>query len=391
MATKTIRIGVIGCGQRVQHVLHNLSKVPERDQLKVVALYDPHPKAAESLKSEVAPQANICTSDSELISRSDVDWVMISSWNCHHANQAVAALEAGKHVFCEKPLATTIEDCVRLKNAHNAHPDRIFFFGLVLRYTTFYQKVKEVIDSGDLGDIISFEFNETLSFNHGGYIHGNWRRYREYAGTHLLEKCCHDFDIANWLIGSVPVKAASFGGKDFFLPKSKHLADALGTNSNGQPAYQTWKDPHRVDPFSEGATVVDNQVAILQYANGARATFHTNCNTGLPERRFYIAGTKGTLRADVCTGTIQLARISFTEAPQTILSPGDLKAGDGHYGGDVIMARHIAETMLHGNQPLAGLDDGIRSAISCFGVDAALDSGSVVDYTPLWKIAGISV
>lgn len=382
MDHSTIRIGVMGCGKRLQSILQHLLKTVEHDKLEVVAFYDAHPSAATALRDELAPGAEVVADEAALLGRQDIDWVLIGSWNCFHANQAIAALEAGKHVFCEKPLATEIDDCVRLQRARAAHPDQFFFFGLVLRYTTFYQKVKEVMDSGVLGQLISFEFNETLGFNHGGYIHGNWRRHRQYAGTHLLEKCCHDFDLANWLIGSLPVRAASFGGKDFFVPKNREFADSLGHNGNGKAAYQTWPDPSPVDPFSAGATIVDNQVAILQYANGVRATFHTNCNAALPERRFYLLGAKAALRADAVGGAIEVAKIGFDAKPEMLMRPGSKDAG--HYGGDALMAERLASSMIHGTPPLADIEDGVRSAVSCLGVDVALDSGEVVDYSPLW-------
>ena len=67
--------------------------------------------------------------------------------------------------------------------------------------------------------MISMEFNETLGFNHGGFIMGDWRRLTENSGTHLLEKCCHDIDLVNWMLESIPVKVASFGGVNFFTKK----------------------------------------------------------------------------------------------------------------------------------------------------------------------------
>lgn len=386
MNKKSIRVGVIGCGKRIQGVLKHVLANQGDGNIEIVGLYDPASWGVEAIQTELAPGATVHKNEKELLSREDMDWVMIGSWNCHHADQIIAALNAGKHIFCEKPLTTTIENCVRIQQARRNNPDSCFFFGLVLRYTLVYQKVKEVIDSGVLGDIISFEFNETLRFNHGGYIHGNWRRHREYAGTHLLEKCCHDFDLANWIIGSLPVKAASFGGKDFFLPKNRHLADALGHDENGKAAYQTWSDPDPVDPFSEGSSIVDNQVAILQYANGVRATFHTNCNAGIPERRMYILGSKATLRADAIDGTVELGRIGFNEETETLMS---LSGGGGHYGGDELMGKNLAATMLTNKPPLAGLNDGIESAVSCLGVDQALDTASIIDYAPLWQQVGI--
>ena len=86
-----------------------------------------------------------------------------------------------------------------------------FVIGSNLRYSPHYRKVKSILDSGAIGDIISMEFNETLEFNHGGFISGDWRRFRSDAGTHLLEKACHDVDLANWVVGSRASRVFSFG------------------------------------------------------------------------------------------------------------------------------------------------------------------------------------
>ena len=80
----------------------------------------------------------------------------------------------------------------------------------------------------------------------------------------------------------------------------------IGPDEQGVTSYSSWPDPQpvRPSPFDGKADIFDNQVAILEYANGVRGTFHTNCNTGTPERRFYLCGTEGTLRADVVAHTI---------------------------------------------------------------------------------------
>lgn len=303
----------------------------------------------------------------------------------HHAT-SIAALKAGKHVFCEKPLATSLEDCLAVRNAIHKS-GRTFSFGLVLRYSPHYQKVKDLVASGSIGKIVSFEFNETLHFNHGGYIFGNWRRNRSVAGTHLLEKCCHDLDLANWITGSLPVKAASFGGTDFFVPENAPHASRIGLNKDGQPAYSVWKDPHGISPFSEGADIADNQVAILQYASGARATFHTNCNSGIPERRFYICGTEGGLRADLHSGIIEFQRIGHDSKIERV-SDGTM---DLHGGGDKRLATALAATILEGKAPLATVEDGMKACVTAFGIDEAMDTGKVIDLKPMWNRCGIEL
>lgn len=386
-ATPSVRIGLIGCGGRIRGVAKHLLDSPLGSRVAITAMYDPYDWAVRETQSYLGTAAQVYDSLESLLRDSGVDWVMIGSFNSLHVDQAVAALAAGKHVFCEKPLATSLADCVLLCAALAAAPDRHFFFGLVLRYVPLYRKVKELFATGVLGRVISFEFNETVAFNHGGYIHGNWRRDRALAGTHVLEKCCHDYDIVNWLLGSLPVRAASFGGTDIFRPENRPLAERLGTDAKGNLAYQSWPDPLRVDPFSPGNTVVDNQVAILEYASGARATFHTNCNAAILERRMYFCGTEGTLRVDAITGVIEVQRIGFDTKPEVIHVN---ESSEGHLGGDSRMAAHLARTMLEGAAPEATLEDGVRSAISCFGVDAAHDTGRVVDLRPMWQQAGIT-
>jgi len=379
-----LNISLIGCGARLSGVVKKMLEQDSEHQIRVLSVYDPDLVSQKAAQEFFGKACQLCPSEEALINDPRLDWVFIGSWNCHHARQAILALNAGKNVFCEKPLATTLEDCVAIQEAAR-RSGKTFAFGLVLRYSPHYQRIAELVRSGAIGRLISFEFNETLGFNHGGYIFGNWRRERQNAGTHLLEKCCHDLDLANWIIGSLPVRAASFGGRDFFTPAHAELKERIGPNEKGQAAYCTWADPHRCDPFDGGGDIYDNQVVILEYANGVRGTFHANCNTGIPERRFYLCGTEGTLRADVATSTIEVRRIGWDTVTEKI----DTQVEAGHAGGDEVMAKSLVETLLHGVPPLAGVEDGMKSAIAAFGIDQAADAGCVIDLHTMWSRAGI--
>lgn len=101
----------------------------------------------------------------------------------------------------------------------------------------------------------------------------------------------------------------------------------------------------------------------------------------------YFCGTEGTLRVDAITGRIEIQRIGFNTKPAII----DItENSDNHLGGDSRMAAHLARTMLEDTPPFATLNDGLRSAVACFGVDDALDTGRVVDLRPLWSQTGIT-
>lgn len=385
---KKVGIGLIGCGARLTGVVSRT--IEKCDQIKVVALADVNEAAIKQAKERLhCPDAKVFSDHRQLSADPTVEWVCVGSWNAFHKEHILGALEANKHVFSEKPLTTNIEDCAALKKAIDKHSG-LFSMGFVLRYAPFYRRIKELIKDGIIGKLISFEFNETIGPDHGGYIMSDWRRKREWAGTHLLEKCCHDFDLANWMTESAPMRAASFGGLDFFKPENAHHVDRVGPHPNGLPAYHGWQKmgmytrEHKLNPFTSDKDVIDNQVVILEYANGVRATFHTNLNTAINERRMYLCGTEGTIRGDVLNGRIEYKRIDHSKPVMT-----ENTVGGGHGGADGTMSNALRDSMLTGAAPLVGLDDGIRSAVACFGVDTALDTGTVFNLSGMWKQVGL--
>lgn len=376
-SSTSIKIGLIGAGLRLRNVM-NLLLGESDGQIVITGVHDPDLISQDAVRREFGANVSVFDSLDSLI-QSDADWIFIGSLNCYHAEQAIAAMRAGKNVFCEKPLATEFNDCLRVRQVEK-ETGQIFSFGLVLRYSPFYQKLKTLVAEGAIGKLVSFEFNETLRFNHGGYIFGNWRRNRSLAGTHILEKCCHDLDLANWITGELPMKTASFGGRNIFTEANEGLVEKIGMGPENARAYSSWPDPHIVPPFSPGATIMDNQVAIIQYSGEVRATFHTNCTSAILERRFFLCGTEGSLRANAYTGLIEHQRIGWETQPEVI----DTQAAGGHGGGDSVMARGLVQTLTQGAPPLATSLDGLRACVAAFGIDASVDTGRIIDLQPYW-------
>jgi len=374
---KKIGIGVIGCGAMGMAIVRRILALSA--ELEVTGLYDPDERSIKSALAELPGCPTVHSSYEALLQDPTVSWVMIASWNCHHREHTVAAFRAGKHVFCQKPLAIKLEECLEMHRAWR-ESGRLFNIGFTLRYSPHYRKIHQLISEGAIGELVSMEFNETLDFNHGGYIMGDWRRLQENAGTHLLEKCCHDIDLANWMIGSRARWVASFGGLNFFKPGNARHIERLGNSPEGKPAYRTWAGLVALNPFESDKDIIDNQVAIIEYANGVRASFHTNCNSAIPERRMYIHGTEGTLLADVIKGSILLRRIGFDSQ----LEDHSTDANGGHGEGDSHLARELVESMLHGILPSSGMKEGLESSVTCFAIDAAMEQRCVVDTSPYW-------
>ncbi|MEW1719092.1 Gfo/Idh/MocA family oxidoreductase [Streptomyces sp. NPDC093109] len=143
----TVRIGVIGTGMIGQEHITRLTHVITGT--RVTAVFDIDTARAEKVAASVGARA--LPSGGAVIDAPDVDAVVITSWGPTHAEHVLAAIAAGKPVFCEKPLATTAEDCLRIIEAETAHGRRLVQVGFMRRYDSGYREMKRVIESGAIG------------------------------------------------------------------------------------------------------------------------------------------------------------------------------------------------------------------------------------------------
>lgn len=369
-----IGVAVIGAGNRSRGVTSNLLRDSAR-HVKVRSVFDPDPaQARQALSCWSEPDARICASYQEAIRTPGVEWVLVFSPNAFHKEHILAGFQAGKHVFSEKPLATSIADCQAIYQAHRK-TDRLFATGFVLRYAPLYRKAKELLESGRLGKILSIDANENITPAHGGYIMMNWRRLTKLAGPHILEKCCHDLDLINWFTKSVPSRVAAFGGRDFFVPSNQRYVKKYGANT-----FAAWPDPHRIkSPFTADTDLMDNQVAILEYRNGIRVMFQATMCNAIPERRMYFACTEGTMILELYSGTLVYRRIGDEGVTQMKIG------GDGHGGGDATIMKELYVSMVRHTQPKSGGDEGLESAVTALAIDRAIREKKLINLEPVWK------
>ncbi|MHB9139449.1 MAG: Gfo/Idh/MocA family protein [Victivallaceae bacterium] len=376
MAAKSKQIGVavIGAGGRGSGVTLNLLNDSKR-HVKVMSVFDPDKAAAKAAADCWNEQdLKICDSYQDAIKTPGVDWVLVFSPNAYHKEHILAGFKAGKHVFSEKPLATSIADCKAIYKAHQKS-GLLFATGFVLRYAPIYLKAKELIESGTLGKILSIDANENITPAHGGYIMMNWRRHSELAGPHILEKCCHDLDLLNWFANSVPSRIAAFGGLDYFVPENQRYMKKYG-----EKTFAAWNDPHRVaSPFTSDKDLMDNQVAIMEYRNGIRVMFQATMSNAIPERRMYFSCTEGTMIVELYSSILKYRRIG--DESETVIN----FSGDGHGGGDSYIMKELYECMVKHSKPKCGGEEGLESAVVAMAIDQAIRERAVVDLAPVWK------
>ena len=375
---KMIRIAVLGCGERARTVVGHLLKDSDR-QVEVASVFDPDAAEMEFVKTTWnTPDAVNCSDAQQAIDAPGVEWVMVFSPNAFHHDHILAAFAAGKHVFSEKPLATSIDDCVEIYDAYRKSGLQ-FATGFVLRYSPIYRKVKELLDSGDFGKIISINADENISAHHGSYIMTNWRRHTALAGPHILEKCCHDLDLINWFVGSKVSRGASFGGKNFFLPEN----NCLRGGKYPEDVFTGWRDPHAIEtPFNSDNDLMDNQISLLEYRNQVRVQFQCTMSNAMPTRRMYLSCSEGTIEVELYKSVVRWKHVGSRVTNEMNFNC------DGHGGGDNVIMKELFATMTTGAPPKCSGDEGLESAVVAMGLDTAAKGSGFFDFEPVWKRLG---
>lgn len=375
---KRFGVAVLGAGNRARYVVKNLLR-DSGGAVRVVSAFDPDRTLLDETLRKIwgSSDALAASSAEEAIHAPGVDWVMVFSPNSCHRDHILAAFAAGKDVFAEKPLATTIDACKEISEAQR-RSGRVFATGFVLRYAPIYRRAKELLDSGMFGRLLLIEGNENIAPDHGGYIMCNWRRLTKFAGPHILEKCCHDLDLINWFCGSLPSRVASFGGRDFFKPENNRLMEKYG-----EKTFKSWWDPHaQATPFTDDTDLMDNQVSIAEFRNRIRVTFTATMSNAIPERRLSFACAEGTMKLNLYSNIIRYRRLGDEGVTELNFS------GDGHGGGDSYIMKELYETMSRGVPPKCSGAEGLRSAVFALALDQAARNGEIVDLEPVWKAIG---
>lgn len=263
---EAVRIGVIGTGNRGLGLLNLLQRLPE---LNVVACCDINLGNLERVKTVTSSKIKLHTDYRRLLDDKNIDAVIIATPLYLHYPIAIAALDAGKHVYLEKTMTYNAEQAVALENKVKQSKS-IFQVGHQYRYAALYHRVKEALDENWLGEVTHFECqyhrNSDWRFpvvapNTERTV--NWRMYKEYSGGLMAELCSHQIDIVNWMTGGHPKKVTGIGGIDF------------------------WKD---------GRETFDNVRTVFEYPNGVKANVSSILSNAYQGYEIRILGSKATVK-----------------------------------------------------------------------------------------------
>lgn len=372
------RIAVIGLGQRIAHVLAAMVEVGWL--LEVAGYADPAPVGLPILAEHGIDPGRAYADERALMADGPFDLVIIGSPNHLHLTHLEAALTAGWPIFCEKPIVRTRAETMALAARLASGPTPPLHVGLVMRSMPLVREVIARLDAGELGELVSMDATEHLHPEHGAYLARNWRRKAAWGGSFLLDKVCHDFDIFARLAGGRARRAASFGARRIFH------AGRAGTTAydDGAPAYALrdagWAAAD--DAFTSDMDVADHQIAIVEYETGPVLAFHSNTHVALMERRWYLAGTGGTLLADLARNKLMIRPALSRRKPER-LEFGSLTA-DLHNGADQAMALDLKAALEDGAGFPVTAREAMEAGLTVMALDEAAQSGQAVDLAPMW-------
>ena len=424
--TQKISVVIIGLGSRGKNAYGTeLLTLQDRAVVTAVAEAD-----EERLKiggdEHNVPEERRFRSAEELFSQPKLaDAALICTQDRQHVRHAVMALRKGYDVMMEKPVSpflSELQEIVRVAREEN----RRVVVCHVLRYTPFFQTIKQTIDSGRLGRIINIQALENVRYWHQAhsFVRGNWRN-SDTSSPMILAKCCHDLDYLIWLSGSRCERVSSFGSLSYFKPENAPKGAAarcmdgcaaketcpydaekiyLTNPETGvmhgytewpidilaeHPTEETIREAVRTGPYGRCVfacdnNVVDNQVVNIQMENGAALSLMMTAFTSFGGRTIKVLGTLGDLWGDMHYNQIRICE--FGKEPE-IIDLGHIERDfAGHGGGDRGLLLSFLDFMegKPADNTITTLETSVESHLAALAAEESrLKNGLPIEIAPL--------
>lgn len=399
------------------------------DKVKVVAVADIVPEKVEKAKKLYGIKDENCFSSAEEMLKQDklADVICICTLDKQHVIHGIPALEKGYDIVLEKPISPDLDDCKVMLDAADKSNSKIIVCH-VLRYTPFYNKIRDLIKSGEVGDVVNLSAQENVAYWHQAhsFVRGNWGN-SDRTSPMILQKSCHDMDILLWLTGKSCKSLTSFGSINTFKKekapegatpycmggckaKENCIYDAekiYVTNEKTGIRHKTtfMSEVLCVDPTEENIykaiengpygkcvymcdnNVVDHQIVNMLMEDDSTINFSMCAFSEDCYRYIHIMGTKGEITADMRSNTIKIEPFAgeMKIFDMNELSP-DLR---GHGGGDSGMIEEFVDMLINQSEPNDRTTSIERSMESHFialaSEESRLNGGKIIDMSQYKK------
>ena len=376
---KKLNLAVIGSGARGLWVLgHEFIRRTED-------VCDPRESLRENVDWIISDMAekgtrldyDILTTDDhrEVLAIDDLDFVLLATPNHLHADYAEAICEASVGMLIEKPLAINVLDLNRIVAAEKRSGVKAFV-GFCMRYNKTFAKARELIASGSIGRPRLVSFQDFYALGRG-YFRGR-NRFERFSGGLLVEKACHSLDLISWLVDSVPVRTSCFGRLSVFAAKEAAAETCSECRlAESCPDYVEARADHTpLCVYNSEKDVDDTDAVLIDYENGALATYVECFYSPTVERRFSVVGDEGELVASEERGLIEYRRLRDKTWARIDIeyNPG------GHRGADPLMVTAAIEYFRGdvGEEAKVGSEAGRMSVLTALAAQRSAKEGRIV-------------
>lgn len=406
-----VDVVIIGCGCRGQVFAEYAKKHPE--EMRVLAIADKKEHLRNKMKREYQIEDRYIFEDyHDLFAQGKIgDAIFIATQDNQHIEPSMMALEVGyKNLMVEKPIDRDMELCNQLNQKAMECGAKVQICHS-LRFSPFYRKMKEIIDSGAIGDIVHINQEEGVGYYHHAhsYVRGDWANEHT-SSPMIMAKCCHDMDLVLYLTDSHALEISSYGVDGYFsaqnapegsaarcidcdvrencpfnamkiYSESEHFY-ALAVEKEGFSDLETAMREGRYGRcvFRCDNNVVDHQSANILFENGATATLTMNAFTKFTNRETRIMGTRG----ELC-GSFEENVITVKPFLGEIYQVAVERVDSGHGGADTVLVADFLAATRGEKQMFTPIDISIESHVMCHAAEISRKEGKSVKVKDLHK------
>ncbi len=387
-----LKVGVVGLGIRGFWISHLARQTPETE---LVAMADLNPVMLEMARDKF-PGVTLYAAGEEMAAEADIEAVLVGTGDRFHAGNAREALAHGKHVLIEKPLAQSFADLAAIARMQ-AESGLVVGTFLELRHSTLWRRVRAIIDSGEIGEVLAGSLVDHVGRDRGQFFGRSKARSKDVIVSLVLQKGVHGLDLLNWFMGATPRRVGAVGGLRHFggdRPADKRCRDCAE-----KPTCPHQRDPiSRLDPpgiaidqredycvWSRACDVEDVTFLNIEYTTGAVATYSEVHFAPYYGMHFILYGSKGQLDIEANHDTGQ-AWVQVTERFTRNERRERPTRDTGHGGADPALIADFARAVREGGRPLADLRAGYESAAIGIAARQSIDTRAYVEL-PLYDDA----
>jgi len=420
-----IKLALCGASSRSRNPYFRSIMANYKQNLQIVGVFDSNIMRAEFVRDDCDPARDIPIFDDFdlMVKKTKPDTVLVTTMDSSHHEYIVRSLDIGLDVICEKPMTIHAEGVQAILDAEKRN-NRKITVTFNYRYNPYSSRVKELLQSGAIGRVLSIDFEWFLDRSHGAFYFRRWHKWMKNSGGLLLTKATHHFDLINWMMEDDPDEVFAHGALSFYGPNNDrpkgeycyncpHIrqCELPFTPQEGEKEFYTnmYYKPSVIDGYRNDAClwretdIYDNMSLSVKYKNGGLLTYSLHAFCTYEGVRYVINGTKGRMEcAEIHRGDLSLhtglsgeggvnsrnIRVIYFDGRVDTFGHGQGRGGHGGADGrllDDLFLPRVSEDPLHLRSTSR---EGAMSALIGIAGNSSIKSGAPVKIKDLCDVDG---